>query len=135
MVPLIRQCAGTVAVAATGATDVTTVLGTGRAAAGKDDALQASAGALALATFRVATGSCRSLFDLKSSSVLMPGCRPTTVPVIAPASLGENAEVTSSPLSRTPARPMAAPEAAPMRTCTLSPLTKIGSGRLRLRRV
>jgi hypothetical protein len=61
----------------------------------------------------------------------MPGCRPTTVPSTVPGSPGENAEVTSRPLSRTPTRCMAFVPAL-TRTGRLSPATNTGSGRLRL---
>ena len=107
MVPLIRQCAGTVPFAATGATELMTVFGTGRAELGKDAALHATVGALALAILSVATARF-SFFVSNSSKVLMPGCKPNTVPVIAPGSLGESAEVTSLPFSLTAARRMTA---------------------------
>ena len=132
MVPLIRQCAASVGVAATAVTEVITVFGTGSAALGNEAALQATAGAFALAILRMAAG-CLSLFVLSSSNVLMPGCRPNTVPVIVPGSLRLNTEVTSWPFSRTLARSIAALVLALTAIAMPSPFgTKIGLGALRL---
>src|SRR5262245_5274650 len=102
MVPMTRQCAGTVAVAATGVAEVTTVFGTGSAEAGKDAVLQAAAGALARATLSPAAAS-RPLRSLNTSRELIPGCRPTTVPSSTPGDVSASAEVTLCPFSRTTA--------------------------------
>jgi len=93
-VPLTKQCAGTVGVAATGVADVMTVLGTGSAEVGNEAVLHATTGAFALATLSVATGW-PSLFVANSSNVLMPGTRPLTVPVFTPGWVSAKAEVTS----------------------------------------
>jgi hypothetical protein len=132
IVPLMRQCAGTVAVAATGVTEVMAVFGTGIPATGNDAALHASAGVLARATRSVAT-ECPWLFVANSSNVLMPGTRPPTVPVLTPGWLSVNAVVTSLPLSRTTARCTRAVESALILIATLSAEVKIGSGVFRLR--
>jgi len=136
IVPLMRQCAGTkspceVVAAATGCAEVTTVLGTGKAEAGNDAVLHASTGALASATFSVAIGFF-SLAFFSSSNVLMPGRRPVTVPLLAPAPLGESAEVTSWPFNSSVARRSAESGAVMLTGMELPLVTKIGSGVFRL---
>src|SRR4051794_26533531 len=132
MVPMIRQCAGTVGVAATGAADVTTVLGTGSAEAGNESGAHATVGALASAIFTLATVFF-SLRDLNTWKLLMPGCKPCTVPVMVPGPLGEKADVTFWPFSVTTTRSIADFGAAETLSATLSPpVTKIGSGVFKL---
>ena len=132
IVPTTKQCAGTVAVAETGITELIAVFGTGIADAGKEAVLHASAGALAFATLSVAMGFF-SLALRRSSSVLIPGSRPCTVPLIAPGPLGARAEVTSWPFRRTVARRIAELGVAVTLIGNASPLaTKIGSGAFRL---
>ena len=87
MVPVTRQCAGTVGVAATGATDVIAVSGTGSTALAKAPALHASTGALARATFSLATA--RQRWHAQNFVGLVEQCLKTYRPGISPSSLAD----------------------------------------------
>src|SRR4051794_18700409 len=121
MVPLIMQCAGTVDVAATGVTVLTTVLATGRTACENASSEHAMPGATAFAILSTAAGS-RASRVANTSTVLMPGTRPDTVPVSSPFAPGASDAVTLVPLSLTVARPSACAVAADTASGTLSPL-------------